>query len=88
VLAHERRRLAVCALESLHPVTQGEDVVLAKILHVACLEPRRLGHAEQRAERNQLAIGKDVPLDERVAPPETSRDPSPDPRLFLRSSAH
>jgi len=78
----------VGAAESLYPVPEREDVVLAQVLHVARLESRGLGHVDQGAEWHELAVGKDVALDERVALPESARDPASDARLRLGAAAH
>jgi len=78
----------VGAAESLYPVPKREDVVLAQVLHVARLESRGLGHVDQGAEWHELAVRKDVALDECVALPEPARDPATNAGSRLGPATH
>ncbi len=62
-----RRYCSVPAvLEVGHPAAQGEAVVLSQALDVADLETDHLHGRDDRADFDQLAVGKHVPVDEVV----------------------
>src|SRR6185312_15330271 len=70
LLAHERHGRITSMLQPSHPVPEGERVMLAQRLDIARLEAGALAAAHGCFERHELAIRKDVALDECALRPE------------------
>jgi len=52
-------------LQVTHPMAQREDVMLAKVLHVAYLKPTRSRFSQNILDRRNIAIRKNVTVDKR-----------------------
>ena len=55
-------------------MAKREDVVLAQALDVAQLEAAPLGARDDRRRGHELAVGKDIAIDEPAALPHARRD--------------
>src|SRR5438105_575122 len=75
LLAHQRDCFAAARLQAADPMAERKHVMLAQTLDVAQLEADALRARNDRRRGQDLAVGKNLAIDELAALPEPRRQP-------------